>query len=106
MDFGATEFLAALTSFVRNQLPRPSPILPGPIDRFDIYKQVCISIPSNPYLSSKPRRSRIRATPAIPAKGRKAAVPAHFDTALIEQGNDTSGKTVIYKNYQNLTSTW
>jgi hypothetical protein len=97
-DFGATEFLPALTSFVRNQLPRPSPILPGPMDRFDVYKQISMATPSNPFLSSQPRRSRIRATSAIPAKGRKVAVPAHFDTALIEQGHgdETSGKIVSF----------
>jgi hypothetical protein len=60
------------------------------MDCFDVYNQVTLRLPPNPYLSSEPLTTRIRATAAVPAKGRKPGTPAHFDTAMIidRQGTD------------------
>ncbi|KAJ7038636.1 hypothetical protein C8F04DRAFT_951039 [Mycena alexandri] len=40
----------------------------------------------NRYIADKVRIRRLRATPAIHAKGRSPGSPAHFDTALIIEG--------------------
>jgi hypothetical protein len=94
--FGAVDFLPALTAFLKVNIPR-SPatfIQPSTMDRFDVYNQVTLHLPPNPYLSSEPLTTRIRATAAVPAKGRKPGTPAHFDTAMIidRQGDGTSSK--------------
>jgi len=63
------------------------------MDRFDVYNQVTLQLPPNPYLSSTPLATRIHATPAIPPRGRKVGTLAHFDMALVikHQDNDSSG---------------
>jgi len=58
------------------------------MDRFDVYKQIALDLPPNPYLSSEPLSTRIHATAAVPPWGRKAGTPAHFDTALIIDRHD------------------
>ncbi|KAJ7291698.1 hypothetical protein C8J57DRAFT_219441 [Mycena rebaudengoi] len=78
---GAVDLIPALAAFLK--LHFPSPILPGLYDRFDLYNQVSLQLPSNRFLSSQPRSTRVRAIPTVPAKGRHPATPAHFDTALI-----------------------
>jgi len=69
--FGAVNFLPALTTFLKENIPR-SPVTfiqPSTLDRFDVYNQVTLHLPPNPYLSSEPLTTRIRATAAVPAKG-------------------------------------
>jgi hypothetical protein len=58
------------------------------MDHFDIYNQVILQPPPNPCLSSVLLTTRIRATPAIPPRGRKVGTPAHFDTALVIDHQD------------------
>jgi hypothetical protein len=64
------------------------------MDCFDVYNQVTLHLPPNPYLSSEPLTTRICAMAAVPSKGRKPGIPAHFDTAMIidHQGDGTSSK--------------
>lgn len=88
-NFGATDFLPALTKFLKKIIPARSFIEPSRIDRFDVFKQIKLDLPPNPYLSSQSRSIRIRATPASPAKGRKLGTPAHFDTAFVEDDDGT-----------------
>jgi hypothetical protein len=94
--FGAVDFLPALTAFLKVNIPRTPQtfIQPGAMDRFDVYNQVSLHLPPNPYLSSEPLTTRIRATAAVPPKGRKPRTPAHFDTAMIidRQGDGSLGK--------------
>jgi len=77
-DFGAIDFL--------NQ-PRCS-IIPSRYDRFDAFKQVTITLPSNRYLSEQIRTDRIRTILAIQAQGRAPAKPSHFDTALVVEDEE------------------
>jgi hypothetical protein len=80
--FGAINFLPALSTFLRHNLPDTT-IIPGDHDRFDAYKQIVISIPSNRYLSEHIRTDRVRTTPSVNASGRALAKAAHFDTAFV-----------------------
>ena len=48
-DFKATNFLAALSTFICHLIPPPAlPILPNLVDHFDVYKCITILQPSNP----------------------------------------------------------
>ena len=100
--FGAVDFLPALTAFLKANIPRTPTtfIQPGAMDRFDVYHQVSLHLPPNPYLSSKPLTTRIHATAAVPPKGRKARTPAHFDTAMVidHQGDGAPSKFRIYQS--------
>lgn len=75
-------FLPTFSDFVQKNIPRaPSP---SKYDRFDIYKQIRITLPFNRYLSpTRVNTDRIRTTPARPAKGRQLATASRFDTALV-----------------------
>jgi hypothetical protein len=87
-DFGAIDFISALTIFLKKNMPPRSFIQPSTMDRFDVYNQVTLRLPPNPYLSSAPLVTRIRATPTIRPRGRRARKPAHFDTALVVDHQD------------------
>ncbi|KAF7302340.1 hypothetical protein HMN09_00867600 [Mycena chlorophos] len=76
-----TLFVSALSTFLKHHFRNPN--LPGHYDRFDIFNQIHIHLSRNRYLSSKPLTHRIRAVPSVPARQRRAEVPAVFDTALI-----------------------
>jgi hypothetical protein len=93
-DFGAVDFLPALTAFLKKNLPPRNFLQPGAMDRFDVYNQISLDLPPNPYLSSEPLHTRIRATAALPAHGRKLGTSAHFDTALVidHQDDGSPGK--------------
>ena len=90
-DFGAIDFLPALTTFLKENTPSCTSIQPSPTDHFNVYRQINLDLPPNPYLSSQPLTAQICTTPAIPPKGRKTGIPAHFDTALIVD-HHTSGE--------------
>ncbi|KAF8870084.1 hypothetical protein BD779DRAFT_1456037 [Infundibulicybe gibba] len=79
--FGATNFIPALTSFLQQQ--QSHPLLPNTSDRFDLYKQIIITLPPNTFLNSQKISNRIRTSPAVPPRGRKKGSPGVFDTALI-----------------------
>ena len=81
-NFGATEFIPALTMFLHEHVPE-SPVKPGPHDSFDLFKQVKIALPSNRHLSEKDRTQHIRAIPEVKANGHKAGAAAVFDTTLV-----------------------
>ena len=82
--FGTTKFLPALTTFLRQHLPHTT-ITPSYRDRFNAYKQILISLPSNRYLSDQIRMDRVRTIPSVKANGRALAKPSHFDTAFIAE---------------------
>ncbi|KAG6822740.1 hypothetical protein H0H92_012739, partial [Tricholoma furcatifolium] len=81
-EFGAVDFIPALTTFLRTTFPRTS-IFPNQFDTFNLYKQIIITHLPNLYLGSHQVTSRIRTTPHIEAIGHKLETPAHFDTAFI-----------------------
>ena len=64
--FGTTKFLPALTTFLRQHLPRTT-ITPSYRDCFNAYKQILISLPSNRYLSDQIRMDRVRTIPSVKA---------------------------------------
>jgi hypothetical protein len=86
-DFGATDFLEAFCTFLRNHIP-VCKISPNIFDRFDVYKQINIPLPYNRYLSNHPRTDRICTTPAVAKLGRKLGKAAQFDTALLVENWD------------------
>ncbi|KAF8868642.1 hypothetical protein BD779DRAFT_1614940 [Infundibulicybe gibba] len=79
--FGATKFIPALTSFLQQQ--QSYPLLPNTSDRFDLYKQIIITLPPNTFLSSQKIFNHIHTSPAVPPRGHKQGLPGVFDTALI-----------------------
>jgi len=81
-NFGATEFIPALTTFLHKHVP-DSPVKPGPHNSFDLFKQVKIPLPSNCHLSEQDQTQCIRAIPEVKANGCKAGAAAVFDTALV-----------------------
>lgn len=80
-QYGADQFLPALKAFLH--MHSRAAVEPSRYDRFDVFKQITITLPPNRHLSARQRINRIRATPMKPPHGRKPAVPAHFDTAFI-----------------------
>jgi hypothetical protein len=81
-NFGTTNFLTALSSFLRQNLPSTT-ITPSNRDRFDAYKQIVISLPTNEYLCERNIVDRVRTSPSVNASGRVLAKASHFDTAFI-----------------------
>ncbi|KAG6906094.1 hypothetical protein DXG01_015963 [Tephrocybe rancida] len=81
-EFGTVDFRLALTTFIKANIPQAN-ILPNQFDCFNLYKQLVITHPLNPYLGSQEATSRIRTTPRLEAKHRKPESPAHFDTAFV-----------------------
>ena len=81
--FGTINFLPALTTYLRHHLPGTT-ITPSLRDRFDAYKQIIISLPSNRFMGDSERvLDRVRTTPSVKASGRASAKAAHFDTAFV-----------------------
>ncbi|KAG1775840.1 hypothetical protein EV702DRAFT_972335, partial [Suillus placidus] len=86
---GATDFLPALQSFLRKNLPHIN-IIPGIQDHFDVYRQVVIEAPPDRQVGDTPKRWHVRARPEVVASGRKPGCPARFDMALISDGPRSS----------------
>ena len=65
-------------------MPPPAvPILPNSVDHFDLYKR--LSIRHKPVSATRNVTvDRIHATPEVPAHAQLKAVPAHFDTVLVQ----------------------
>ena len=80
--FGTVNFLTALSTFLRHHLPSTT-ITPTYRDRFDAYKQIVISLPTNRYLGEHIVMDRVRTTPSVKASGRAPAKASHFDTAFV-----------------------
>ncbi|KAI0077317.1 hypothetical protein K474DRAFT_1596309 [Panus rudis PR-1116 ss-1] len=79
---GAAQFHDAMYRFISQNRPF-LPLRPTALTQYDVYRQVKVLRPWNPITGDHIHFDRIRAIPGVPAKGRKAAVPAAFDTALV-----------------------
>ncbi|KAF8808413.1 Zn-finger domain-containing protein [Phlegmacium glaucopus] len=91
MDFKATGFLSALTTYIRRAYPPPALLLfPTSADHFDVYKRVNIAQPSLAPVGQQEFIDRIRAMPAVSGCGRLSNIPAHFDIALIQAEDERS----------------
>ena len=66
-DYRAVDFIPALASFHRENVPQCK-IIPSQFDRFDIFKQIIITLPPNFYLSNQTRTSRLCSTPTVKGK--------------------------------------
>ena len=86
-DYGAMDFIPALTSFLLENIPQCK-ITPSQFDQFDVFKQIIINLPPNFYLSNQPWTSYLRGTPPVKLIGRKSGTPGCFDTALITQARE------------------
>lgn len=92
---GAVTFLPALKIFLDKHMPHNT-IVPGPQDRFDVYRQVIIAAPPDLRVSDSPQRWRIRATPEVsPGPRRKPGSPAKFDMVLVSDSVQTSNLQVL-----------
>ena len=88
-QFKATNFIPALSTYIHCLIPPPAiPVLPNHIDWFEIYKCITIHRSANPAAGFPESVDQLRATPLVPAKGRIKAVPAHFDTVLVQAVDD------------------
>ncbi|KAG1773538.1 hypothetical protein EDD22DRAFT_976124 [Suillus occidentalis] len=61
---GTIDFLPTLKLFLQKHLPH-NQIVPGPQDRFDVFRQVIIILPPDPHVSELPKCLRVRATPEV-----------------------------------------
>ena len=80
--FSTLNFLPAFSSFLGRHLPGTT-VTPSNRDRFDAYKQIHISLPSNGFLGDNILMDRVRTAPSIKASGRALEKAAHFDTAFV-----------------------
>lgn len=85
---GAVDFLPALSRFLAHSSPRS--VTPSKYDRFDVFKQISVSVPFNSYIAlNQSTVHRVRATPPRQSAGRRPATIGHFDTALIAENPGT-----------------
>ena len=110
-NFGTTNFLPALTTFLRQNLPGTT-ITPTIRDRFNAYKQIVLLPPSDRYLGDRIVMERVRTTPSTKASGRALAKPPHFDTAFVvddpalyKTEGGISGVFLLFFSYEYLTLT-
>jgi len=57
--------------------------MPSNHDRFEVYKQIVISLTTNQYLGERIIMDRVRTSPSVNASGQALSKAAHFDTAFI-----------------------
>jgi hypothetical protein len=79
---GASQFLPALEAFLAKHMPNCE-MTPYESDLFDVYNQVRVRAPQNPYFPGQPPLEAIRARRTIPAHGRIAEKAGCFDPALV-----------------------
>ena len=82
--FGTTNFLLALSAFLRLHFPRTT-LTPNYRDSFDAYKQIMLSLPSNRYLGERILMDRVRTAPSVNASRRALEKAAHFDMAFVAE---------------------
>ncbi|KAG6826722.1 hypothetical protein H0H92_014714 [Tricholoma furcatifolium] len=79
---GAVDFLAAFISFVQKNIAHAP--TPSKYNRFDVYKQLIITLPRNHHVSSDQLVTQhIRTTPTRAAHNRSPAIVSCFDTAFV-----------------------
>ncbi|KAI0081369.1 hypothetical protein K474DRAFT_1759598 [Panus rudis PR-1116 ss-1] len=83
---GALQFHNAMYRFISQERAH-LPIRPTALTQYDVYRQVKVLRAWNPITGDTVQYHRIRAIPEVPALGRKAAVPAAFDTALVVENH-------------------
>jgi Plavaka transposase len=91
-DFGAVDFLAHLTTFLRRS-PQTSRTARIPLlsTHLPVFKCFTVRLPPAPQVTKHETRDVIRARRAAPAHGITPAVPAQFDTVLARESEDEEG---------------
>ncbi|EJF55614.1 hypothetical protein DICSQDRAFT_73320 [Dichomitus squalens LYAD-421 SS1] len=90
-DFGCTDFVRALEEYLRDASRRRGQQLPVAAQfiysstRFAVYKRVSVFLPPMRQVSLLPIKDVIRAMPAQSSRPLRPAVPAHFDTVLVQE---------------------
>jgi hypothetical protein len=88
-EHGASQFVPALALFIQTELP-DCPVQPSADDRFDVFHQVRVLARPNPYVYPAGQLERIRASRAVPKRGRTPARPGYFDPALLSMPHEDS----------------
>ncbi|GLB43997.1 putative zn-finger domain-containing protein [Lyophyllum shimeji] len=92
-NFKATNFLSALTIFIRRAYPPPlTPLLPNTLDRFDLYRVLSVRLPDLMAVGRREHRCRIRATPFLQGLSSASDTPARFDTVLVRDENENENR--------------
>ncbi|KAF8531956.1 hypothetical protein JB92DRAFT_3080788 [Gautieria morchelliformis] len=86
-EFGATEFIPAMTAFLRFYLPRCTLDL-RVYTRLPMYKHISFMLCSIQQIDDTVIKDVVRATPRVPRRGRTPEVPEHFNTVLIHYGTN------------------
>ncbi|KAI0349104.1 hypothetical protein OH77DRAFT_1465723 [Trametes cingulata] len=79
--YGAVDFLQDLNIFLASN--RPSAPHANLTDCFDTFHSISVLLPFSLHLANSKRVSKVRASPAIPRRGHRKPVPAHFDCGLV-----------------------
>ncbi|KAI6027998.1 hypothetical protein BKA83DRAFT_4462563 [Pisolithus microcarpus] len=82
-DYNAQDFVPALKHFLSSRSGRQQVIQPIESDRFDIYNQLYIETGPSSITGCGPCLQKIRASPKVTVRGRKAEIPGHFDTVFV-----------------------
>jgi hypothetical protein len=87
-DFGAADFLQCLSIFIDANQPVVTPH-PSLQSTFEVYKQVQLTLPPIPEVSSKPTTDTIQAVKptlgSVTSQGIKDSSPGRFSTVLVQQ---------------------
>ncbi|KAI6026905.1 hypothetical protein BKA83DRAFT_4463011 [Pisolithus microcarpus] len=82
-DYNAQDFVPALKHFLSSHSGRQQVIQPIESDRFDVYNQLYIETGPSSITGRGPCLQKIRASPKVAVRGRKAKIPGHFDTVFV-----------------------
>ncbi|KAI0361041.1 hypothetical protein OH77DRAFT_1443024 [Trametes cingulata] len=78
--YGAVGFLHDLNAFLAANVPNA--LHAHMIDRFDVFHSISVLLPFSLHLANSKRVSKLRASPAVPRRGHRKPIPAHFDCGL------------------------
>ncbi|KAI5999520.1 Zn-finger domain-containing protein [Pisolithus albus] len=85
-EYNAHDFMAALEHFLCAQSTgQRQAIRPIESDRFDVYNQLYTKTGPSTIAGRGPYLQKIRASPKVVACGRKAEIPARFDTVFVRE---------------------
>ncbi|GJJ13729.1 hypothetical protein Clacol_007985 [Clathrus columnatus] len=84
-DYGAVDFLPALTRFLQKHLPHIK-TKPNENDVFNVYKRIRLAYPALQGFGNSRESDTICASPTqLPSQAGKSRTPAYFDTAIISE---------------------
>jgi hypothetical protein len=87
-DFRATHFLHALSAYMARKVPGNTRRI-NENTSLNLYKRVRFTLGSTQETDDDTVSDVVRATPFVPRHGRTPSIPAHFDTAIIHDPEET-----------------